>query len=93
MKKISLLAAILLLPVLAVADPTYDSGIAFTNSPDGNQPATGGKPVGQNASNLQSMIQLFLNNKDLQKQTGASMKPGMDAASQSAQDITHKSEI
>jgi hypothetical protein len=87
MKKISLLVAILLLPVLAVADPTYDSGIAFTNSPDGNQPATGGKPAGQNASNLQSMIQLFLNNKDLQKQTGASTKPGMDAASQSAQDI------
>ena len=87
MKKISLLTAILLLPVLAVADPTYDSGIAFTNSPDGNQPATGGKPAGQNASNLQSMIQLFLNNQDLQKQTGASTKPGMDAASQSAQDI------
>jgi len=33
------------------------------------------------------MIQLFLNNQDLQKQTGASTKPGMDAASQSAQDI------
>ncbi|MDD5056550.1 MAG: hypothetical protein PHQ60_02155 [Sideroxydans sp.] len=89
MKRTPLLIISLLMPIIASAGgpADYQAGIEFTKDPTGGQPANGTQGVGQNASNIQNLIKLFITHQDVATTTGADASSTMNAASQSAGDV------